>query len=292
MQATGAVRFAVAAVAAADVARSHRVWPANGADGHRAVPASSDVAAGATDAPGTVASALLLDPVQPGPDRHRLDVADPIDTGQIAARFAERLVQPTLQLLDAHHHVQVALRVLLDHVPHIYFIFRIARIAFRCASVSLAKLIRKEKIHSSSLGNVLHTRAGGLEYAGKRFFSSTTTYCVTRAGSGSSSGSGSGSTSSLGASVTELFWLTNTPRFGSFRRVRSGVPAVAPPATEPQLTPEAFAPAVAGPADVGPTPGPGPALSGGFIWGASMRFRDLRRFSTDAPRRATCTIRV
>lgn len=50
------------------------------------------------------------------------------------------------------------------------------------------------------------------------------THCVTRAGSGSSSGSGSASTSSLGASVTELFWLTNAPRFGSFRLVRDGVP--------------------------------------------------------------------
>lgn len=50
------------------------------------------------------------------------------------------------------------------------------------------------------------------------------TYCVTRAGSTSSSTSGSFSTSSLAASVTELFWLTKHPRTESPRRVRFGVP--------------------------------------------------------------------
>uniref|UniRef100_A0A182U3K3 Uncharacterized protein n=1 Tax=Anopheles melas TaxID=34690 RepID=A0A182U3K3_9DIPT len=266
----------------------------------------------------SVARQLLLDPVQPGADRHRLHVADPVDAGQIAARFAERLVQPALQLLDAHHHVQMALRVLLDHIADV------VRFA------GLLKFAPRDKVLD------LPDRPA--------------TYCVTRAGSGSSSGSGSASTSSLGASVTELFWLTNTPRFGSLRRVRSGkttspsdslfarsatppgvfgVPSGPPsmlpaavaagpwlplappppppppplppgppgPAAEAQLTPEAFGPpaaaavcvAVVPPAD---GPPPGPALSGGFIWGASMRFRDFRRFSTDAPRRATCTIRV
>uniref|UniRef100_A0A182JLZ2 Uncharacterized protein n=1 Tax=Anopheles atroparvus TaxID=41427 RepID=A0A182JLZ2_ANOAO len=71
---------------------------------------------------------LLLDPVQARPDRHRLDVADPVDAGQVAARLAERLVQPALQLLDAHHHVEVALRVLLDHVPHVVRFARLLKL--------------------------------------------------------------------------------------------------------------------------------------------------------------------
>lgn len=62
---------------------------------------------------------MLLDAVQPSADRHRFDVADPIDPGQVAARFAQGLVQAALELLDADHHVQVALGVLLDHVADV-----------------------------------------------------------------------------------------------------------------------------------------------------------------------------
>lgn len=62
---------------------------------------------------------MLLDAVQPSAHRHRLDVADPVDPGQVAAGLAQRLVQPPLELLDADHHVEVALGVLLDHVPDV-----------------------------------------------------------------------------------------------------------------------------------------------------------------------------
>lgn len=42
---------------------------------------------------------VLLDAVQSGADRHRFGVAAPIDAAQIAARLAECLVEPSLQLL-------------------------------------------------------------------------------------------------------------------------------------------------------------------------------------------------
>ena len=62
---------------------------------------------------------LVLEPVEPGPDGHGFDVAPPVDPVVVGARLAQGLVQPPLQLLDPHHHVQVALRVLLNHIPHV-----------------------------------------------------------------------------------------------------------------------------------------------------------------------------
>lgn len=62
---------------------------------------------------------LLFDAIQPGAHSHRLEVAYAIHSGKIAARFAECLIQSSLQLLDAHHHVQMALRILFYHVPYI-----------------------------------------------------------------------------------------------------------------------------------------------------------------------------
>ena len=62
---------------------------------------------------------LVLQPVEPRPDGHGLDVPPPVDAVVVSARLAKGLVKPPLQLLDPHHHVQVALRVLLDHIPHV-----------------------------------------------------------------------------------------------------------------------------------------------------------------------------
>ena len=62
---------------------------------------------------------LVLQPVEPRPDGHGLDVPPPVDAVVVGARLAKGLVKPPLQLLDPHHHVQVALRVLLNHIPHV-----------------------------------------------------------------------------------------------------------------------------------------------------------------------------
>ena len=110
---------------------------------------------------------LVLQPVEPRPDGHGLDVPPPVDAVVVGARLAKGLVKPPLQLLDPHHHIQVALRVLLNHIPHVirlpsltkcngisseqildqtcwnlrratkYLIFLTIRIAFLCWSVRL-----------------------------------------------------------------------------------------------------------------------------------------------------------
>jgi hypothetical protein len=98
---------------------------------------------------------LLLYPVQPGPDGHRLDVAHPVDPRQVAAGLPQRLVQPPLQLLqqarvaavglrrtvaylDPHHHVEVSLAVLLDDVPHVVRLPRLLELPPRHEVLDLA----------------------------------------------------------------------------------------------------------------------------------------------------------
>ena len=111
---------------------------------------------------------LVLHPVEPRPDGHRLDLASPVHALVVSPRLTQRLVQSSLELLDPHHHVEMALGVLLYHVPHVvrlsglqvtsqssilsvtqtcwnfrlatkYLIFRISLTAFLCANVKLEK---------------------------------------------------------------------------------------------------------------------------------------------------------
>lgn len=74
---------------------------------------------------------LLLHAIQTRPHCHRLCVPNAVHAAQIAARLAQRLVEATLQLLDAHHHVQVALRVLLNDVAHVVWFAGLLELATR-----------------------------------------------------------------------------------------------------------------------------------------------------------------
>lgn len=42
---------------------------------------------------------ILFDTIETSADRHRFNVADTVDAGQIAAGFAERLVESSLEFL-------------------------------------------------------------------------------------------------------------------------------------------------------------------------------------------------
>jgi hypothetical protein len=46
---------------------------------------------------------LILEPVEPGPDGHGLDVAPLVHAVVVAAWLSQRLVQPPLQLLHRRH---------------------------------------------------------------------------------------------------------------------------------------------------------------------------------------------
>ena len=74
-------------------------------------------------------SNLILQSVKSGPDGHGLDVTLPVDAVVITARLAQRLIEPPLQLLDPHHHVQVALGVLLDHVADVVGLSRLLELS-------------------------------------------------------------------------------------------------------------------------------------------------------------------
>ena len=84
---------------------------------------------------------LVLEPVEPGPDGHGLDVAPPVHAVVVGARLAQGLVQSPLQLLDPHHHVQVALRVLLYHIPYV-------------VRLSSLKNIRRDQYISNSIKKI------------------------------------------------------------------------------------------------------------------------------------------
>lgn len=95
-----------------------------------------------------------------------------------------------------------------------YFIFRIARIAFRWASVNLEKkqIINIKRIFNCNNNKEVSVINTLIQWQDKctnlRALFSYFTYWVTRAGSSSiSSQSGSLSCSSEGGSVMELFWL-------------------------------------------------------------------------------------
>lgn len=159
---------------------------------------------------------LLFDAIKSRSNGHRLDVADPVDASQVTARLAERLIQAALQLLDAHHHVEVALRILFNYITNVVRLAGLLELPARHEVLYLPN--RPDGVPMCLGQSERKVIVAHFLQVGER----TSTYDVTRAGSASSSPSGS--TSSLGASVTELVWLTNWLRLGS-RRPRFGVPA-------------------------------------------------------------------
>ena len=72
---------------------------------------------------------LVLHPVEPGADGHGLDLASPVHTLIVGPGLTQGLVQPSLELLDPHHHVEMSLGVLLYHVPHV--------VGFSCLEVKI-----------------------------------------------------------------------------------------------------------------------------------------------------------